>query len=51
MRIIAEGVETEEHLARLRDLGCDLYQGYFFARPLPEPAAREFILAAPPART
>ena len=47
MRIIAEGVETEEHLARLRDLGCDLYQGYFFARPLPEPAAREFILAAP----
>jgi diguanylate cyclase (GGDEF)-like protein len=43
MRIIAEGVETQEHLHRLQELGCDLYQGYYFARPLPVDAALEFI--------
>jgi len=34
MRIVAEGVETEGQLAMLRELGCDEYQGYLFARPL-----------------
>jgi EAL domain-containing protein (putative c-di-GMP-specific phosphodiesterase class I) len=31
----AEGVETMAHAAILRDLGCDVLQGYGFARPLP----------------
>jgi diguanylate cyclase (GGDEF)-like protein/PAS domain S-box-containing protein len=32
---VAEGVETFEHLAGLRQLGCDSAQGYLFSRPVP----------------
>jgi diguanylate cyclase (GGDEF)-like protein len=33
--VTAEGIETAEQAARLRDLGCDLGQGWYFARPRP----------------
>lgn len=36
MRLVAEGVETSQELFVLRELGCDLLQGYHFARPSPE---------------
>ena len=34
IEVVAEGVETMEHAAILRDLGCDILQGYAFSRPL-----------------
>jgi diguanylate cyclase (GGDEF)-like protein/PAS domain S-box-containing protein len=35
MKVIAEGVETEEEHRLLRDAGCDFGQGYYYSRPLP----------------
>jgi diguanylate cyclase (GGDEF)-like protein len=35
LEVVAEGVETEEQLACLRDLGADYAQGFYFSRPLP----------------
>jgi diguanylate cyclase (GGDEF)-like protein/PAS domain S-box-containing protein len=35
MRVVAEGLETEELVVRVRDLGVDLGQGSYFADPLP----------------
>jgi EAL domain-containing protein (putative c-di-GMP-specific phosphodiesterase class I) len=35
MRVVAEGVESEEVAQRLLMLGCDAAQGYYLARPLP----------------
>jgi EAL domain-containing protein (putative c-di-GMP-specific phosphodiesterase class I) len=34
-QVIAEGVETLEHGARLRQMGCHCAQGYGIARPMP----------------
>ena len=40
---IAEGIESGGQLASLRGLGCDLAQGYLFARPLPPSEARSVL--------
>jgi diguanylate cyclase (GGDEF)-like protein/PAS domain S-box-containing protein len=42
-QVIAEGAETLEHLERLRDLGCDLAQGYAIARPMPAHELPEWL--------
>ncbi|WP_127474194.1 EAL domain-containing protein [Microbacterium sulfonylureivorans] len=35
LRVVAEGIETQEHLDRARELGCDRAQGYLLGRPMP----------------
>jgi len=35
LKVVAEGIETEQAAARLRALDCDLAQGYLFAKPMP----------------
>lgn len=43
MRSVAEGIETESQLQILRDLNCDLAQGYLFAKPLPKEEMDELL--------
>lgn len=42
LETVAEGVETAGQVALLREAGCDILQGYYFARPLPAAAFLEF---------
>lgn len=44
---IAEGIETAEQLAYLRELNCAYGQGYFFSKPLTSQAAESLIIAKP----
>lgn len=45
LSIIAEGVETREHVDMLKSLKCQVAQGYFFARPVPEHEAASLLAA------
>jgi EAL domain-containing protein (putative c-di-GMP-specific phosphodiesterase class I)/FixJ family two-component response regulator len=40
---VAEGVETESQLATLKDMGCQIIQGYFFSKPVPPKDFTPFI--------
>lgn len=43
LRVIAEGIETDSQLNKIRELGCDRGQGYLFARPMNFADLLEFI--------
>jgi len=43
LNVMAEGIETQTQLQELRDLGCDLGQGYYFAKPQPGEIVRALV--------
>jgi diguanylate cyclase (GGDEF)-like protein/PAS domain S-box-containing protein len=43
LEVVAEGIELPEQWNTLRDLGCDLGQGFYFARPMDAEATLEFL--------
>jgi diguanylate cyclase (GGDEF)-like protein/PAS domain S-box-containing protein len=52
MTVLAEGIETESQFNRLRELGCNLGQGYFFSRAVPKDEARGLVgVLVPPRKT
>jgi predicted signal transduction protein with EAL and GGDEF domain len=48
LEVVAEGVETAGHADAVRALGCDLAQGYFYARPAPPEEIEKLITARTP---
>ncbi len=44
LKTVAEGVETEQHLRQLAEIGCELVQGFFLARPLTPQAACSLLM-------
>ena len=47
LEVIAEGVETERQLSFMRDIGCDLIQGFLVSRPMPPSALSRFLKERP----
>ena len=43
LKVVAEGIETEEQLEYLKHIGCDMGQGYLFSRPIPAEQVIDFI--------
>jgi diguanylate cyclase (GGDEF)-like protein/PAS domain S-box-containing protein len=44
LQTVAEGVESEQHLRQLAEIGCELVQGFFLARPLTPHAACSLLM-------
>ncbi len=43
MEVISEGVETEGQLKNLTELGCNMFQGYYFSKPVPVAAFEDMV--------
>jgi diguanylate cyclase (GGDEF)-like protein/PAS domain S-box-containing protein len=50
LEVVAEGIELPEQWHTLRDLGCEMGQGFYFARPMDADATLEFLAARSEAR-
>ena len=48
LQILAEGVEDQEQLALLRDKGCEVYQGFYFSKPIQVQAFEQLMLEYTP---
>jgi len=48
IEVVAEGVETPEQVEQLRELGCDICQGYYFSRPLQSDKFEELLVSRRP---
>lgn len=48
LKVIAEGVETEDQLAFLRERHCNEFQGYLFGKPMPAPEFERVLAAGQP---
>jgi EAL domain-containing protein (putative c-di-GMP-specific phosphodiesterase class I) len=45
MKVVAEGVEEADQLERLKRIGCDYVQGYYYSKPLPADEFEAFVQA------
>jgi len=43
LKVVAEGTETEEHIKLLKQLNCEMAQGYFFSRPADDKAMLKLL--------
>ena len=43
LKIVSEGIETEEQQKVLRDMGTDYIQGFYYAKPMPEAAFERLL--------
>jgi PAS domain S-box-containing protein len=50
LKVVAEGTETEEHINLLKQLNCEMAQGYFFSRPADDQAMTKLLASNPGAR-
>ncbi|WP_126148066.1 EAL domain-containing protein [Synechococcus elongatus] len=44
LNVVAEGVETEQQFKFLQQSNCDQYQGYYFAKPMPFEALKQYLM-------
>jgi EAL domain-containing protein (putative c-di-GMP-specific phosphodiesterase class I) len=44
LTVVVEGIETEDQLAKLKEIGCEMAQGYCFAKPLPAEAIERLLV-------
>lgn len=47
LKVVAEGVESEQHVALLRGLGCDVGQGFFISKPIPADEMTRWLANSP----